>query len=126
MRSRKAGISDFEKVRAFYWNVIDAMKGKRYDPGWEKGVYPADEALYIHALGVEPSKQGQGIGRQLVRDALEAAKGIGNRAVRLDVLGGNEPARRLYEGAGFELRARENMYYEDTGWKDFYIYELIL
>lgn len=39
----------------------------------------------------------------------------GCRALRLDVLGGNVPAERLYTGQGFARRGTVRMFYDDTG-----------
>ena len=41
----KANEDQYEAVRSFYHSLIDALKGSRYDIGWEKDIYPAPEFL---------------------------------------------------------------------------------
>lgn len=161
----------FEAVRSFYHTLIDKMQHAKYKPGWEKGVYPADEDLraalaagtlyvgriesgeivaamivngvgndgyrgapwtvaaeagetsVIHALGVMPDYTGRGYAKALVQEAIALARKNHKKAVRLDVLGGNLPAQRLYTGLGFQYVSTVNMYYADTGWTDFLLYE---
>ena len=48
------------------------------------------------------------------------------RTLRLDVLGGNVPAERLYTGQGFARRGTVRMFYADTGWTDYGLYEYLL
>ena len=50
-------------------------------------------------LYVDPALSRRGVGTRLVRDALEQL----GRPVAIEVLAGNEPARRLYERCGFRL-----------------------
>ena len=77
------------------------------------GVRAADgEFSVIHALGVLPSK--------------DVARGLGHKALRLDVLNGNLPAVRLYESEGFRFVSRVELFYEDTGLTDFLLYEYAL
>ncbi len=85
-----------------------------------------DEVMVIHALGVIPSYSGNGYAKQLVTHAIEYAKSENQKAVRLDVLSGNLPAERLYTKAGFEFREEVKMYYEDTGWTKFRLFEYII
>lgn len=59
----------------------------------------------------------------MVRFALAFAKQTGMKTVRLDVWKGNLPAEKLYESSGFKCVAITPMYYEDTGWTDFELYE---
>ncbi len=173
LRFVRAKAEDFEAVRRFYYELIDAMEGSEYRPMWQKGVYPSDEFLaesaadgtlflalageeivgtmvmnrltndgyagtdwpteagegevsVLHALGVKPAAARQGVGSFLVENAVRLAREQGQKAIRLDVLKGNLPADRLYRRAGFTLVRTANMYYEDTGWTDFDLYEKAL
>lgn len=62
-----------------------------------------EKALVIHLLCVRPSKAGMGIGKELVRFALEEGKKRNCRTVRLDTGAQNIPAAALYRKLGFEL-----------------------
>ncbi len=42
------------------------------------------------------------------------------------VLGGNIPAERTYTKMGFKYLKTLSMFYEDTGWTDYMVFELIL
>ena len=106
--------------------ALDHRSAEGYDrAAW--GVDAAGGAVsVIHALGVLPAWQGRGAGKLLVRGALETARQNGQRAVRLDVLGTNLTAQKLYERVGFQYRGTLQLYYEDTGLTDFRLYEYIL
>ena len=80
----------------------------------------------LHALGVAPDRQGQGVAGRVVSECLAAAREKGAACVRLDVLGGNEPAERLYLRAGFYFVAAKPMFYEDTGWTEYRMFEYVL
>ena len=85
-----------------------------------------DEILVIHALGVHPDFARMGYAKALVREAIRLAEKAGMKAIRLDVLEGNTPAERLYTGFGFRYMATLKMYYEDTGWTNFMLYEYVI
>ena len=72
-----------------------------------------DKVAVIHILAVSPDAQGSGIGSAMIREA-----------IRLDALASNTPAHRLYERLSFEYRGKQHLYAENTGWKDFYFFEL--
>lgn len=59
-------------------------------------------------------------------DIISLVKKNGKKAIRLDALASNIPARRLYEKLGFEHRGKQNLLAENTGWTDFLYYELLL
>ena len=59
------------------------------------------EYLTIHALAVATNLQGQGIGKQIVQFCIDFAQAHGYKAIRLDVVPTNYPARKLYEQCGF-------------------------
>ena len=84
------------------------------------------ELLIIHALGVHSDFNGKGYAKAMVQKAIDIAKETDMKAIRLDVLTGNIPAEKLYQGFGFQHMATMQMYYEDTGWADFKLYEYVL
>ncbi len=85
-----------------------------------------EEVTMIHALGVHPGHTRQGLARQLLDAIIARAKDCSQRCIRLDVLKGKLPAERLYQAAGFHLLHELEMFYEDTGWTLFLLYELAL
>ncbi|MEU6004879.1 GNAT family N-acetyltransferase [Streptomyces sp. NPDC047453] len=55
----------------------------------------------IRGLAVAEEARGSGVGRALLRAAVEEARRQGARRITLRVLGHNTPARKLYESEGF-------------------------
>ncbi|MFI8836640.1 GNAT family N-acetyltransferase [Streptomyces afghaniensis] len=55
----------------------------------------------IQGLVVSEEARGRGVGRALVRAAVDEARRRGARRLTLRVLGHNTPARKLYEAEGF-------------------------
>ncbi|AZQ34264.1 GNAT family N-acetyltransferase [Streptomyces cyaneochromogenes] len=55
----------------------------------------------IQGLAVADEARGLGVGRALIRAAVEEARRRGARRITLRVLGHNTPARKLYESEGF-------------------------
>lgn len=108
--------------------IVGAMVLNRaYNEGYSGIAWPtgADDSqiMVVHALAVLPPYTGKGCAREMVRFALDLARDMRRRAVRLDVLKGNLRARRLYTGMGFGRVATLPMFYEDTGLTDFELYE---
>ena len=83
-----------------------------------------NEAAVIHILAVSPDCQGKGIGSEMIREAIRLAQTNGMKAIRLDALASNTPAHRIYERLGFVQRGQQHLYAENTGWTDFYFFEL--
>lgn len=54
------------------------------------------------------------------------ARQTGMHLMRLDVLKGNLPAEKLYPACGFRCVDTVTMYYGDTGWTDFEMYEYVV
>ena len=48
----------------------------------------------------------------------------GKKSVRLDALASNTPAHKIYEALGFQYRGKQHLYAENTGWTDFFFFEL--
>ena len=103
--------------------VVNQSLNEGYEnAAWVTAAKP-DEVCGIHTLAVMPDALHRGVGRFLVENAIRVALQKGCRAIRLDVLSGNLPACRLYESAGFQFVERRSLYYEDTGFCDFDLYE---
>ena len=85
-----------------------------------------DEVLIPHALAVNPQLQGKGIGKIVVKNILDHAKAQDKKAVRLDVLGACKAAERLYTHCGFHFVEAKDMFYEDTGWTEYKMFEMNL
>ena len=104
--------------------VVTLYQGEDYHAiEWLKDVAD-NEVAVIHLLAVSPDRQSEGIGSGMVMEAIRTARDHGMRSVRLDALSTNTPAHRIYEGLGFEYRGKQHLYAENTGWTDFYFYEL--
>lgn len=85
-----------------------------------------NEVLIPHALAVAPSEQGQGIGTQLVNEIIRFARSEAKKAIRLDILGTNISAEKLYTKCGFFFIEAKQLFYEDTGLTEYKMYELKL
>ena len=82
------------------------------------------EVFIIHMLATHPSRGQSGVAGIMVRFAIDQARAQNAKAIRLDVLKGNIPANKLYEAAGFQKLQTVTLYYPDTGYTDFELYEL--
>ena len=82
-----------------------------------------NEITLIHALGIHPAYNGKGYAKAMVKEAFEIAADHHQKAIRLDVLKGNVPAEKLYTQMGFQYMDTLQMYYEDTGWTEYKMYE---
>ena len=100
------------------------------EPEYEKMKWQTDakkdEVIIVHLLGVSAAYQKKGVGKQIVANVIEICKKNQIKAIRLDVLKQNVPAAKLYLSMGFKYIDSIKMYYEDTGWTDFLLYELVL
>lgn len=84
------------------------------------------ELSVIHALGVHPDFSGLGYAKAMVAKVYSLAGQNKQKVIRLDVLKGNLPARNLYISMGFRYVDTIKMFYEDTGWADFELFEYAL
>lgn len=88
--------------------------------------YGMEDTLVPHAFAVRPDLQGRGIGRQLLEKMAAIGRSRGKKAMRLDVLGRNMAAAGLYASSGFTMVEKKELYYDDTGWTEFLIFEKAL
>ncbi|HEV7960467.1 MAG TPA: GNAT family N-acetyltransferase [Rhizomicrobium sp.] len=66
----------------------------------------------ILTIAVAPEARLRGTGRALVREAAAYAQGLGATTLFLEVATDNEPALKLYVGAGFEPVGLRKGYYQ--------------
>lgn len=72
-----------------------------------------DREFEVHTIGVDPQRQGLGIGRTLLRQMLDVADRE-DAPVVLDVRTDNTPARTLYEAHGFQIVGLRPRYYRPS------------
>ena len=58
---------------------------------------------------LDPDFHGSGIGKRIVTFCVDTAKKNGYKAIRLDIVPGNIPAKHLYEGFGFKYIGDEDV-----------------
>ena len=103
--------------------VLNDDPGGTYeDAAWEKEL-PPGAYMVCHALASAADLRGRGIGKKMVQFCIDYAKDHGYRAVRLDVVPTNIPARRLYESCGFRYAGDVDLK-RDIGIPLFSMYEL--
>lgn len=76
-------------------------QGKYENALWSKNL-ARGEYMVCHTLATAPLAQGMGIGREMVEFCIHYAKEQGFKALRLDVVPDNIPAKKLYEKCGFQ------------------------
>ena len=85
-----------------------------------------NEVFVVHILCVNPHMQKHALAKDVMDEIVQMAKTAGMKAIRLDALCCNKPAHILYEKCGFVKRGIQNWYADNTGWIDFFLYELVL
>jgi ribosomal-protein-alanine N-acetyltransferase len=73
----------------------------------------ADEAEIL-SIAVDAGHRGRGLSRNLLLTHLGHLAGRGVRSVFLEVEENNQPARRLYQRAGFTIAGRRERYYRQA------------
>lgn len=92
---------------------------------WRRELQPG-EYLVVHLLAVDPACKRNGIGGFLIDHAIAYAKENGYRAVRLDIVPDNLPAKRLYTSRGFTSAGKTDLRPEIKEIPLFELYELNL
>jgi ribosomal-protein-alanine N-acetyltransferase len=70
--------------------------------------------VHVHRIAVRQDQQRKGVASVLLRAMVGLAYQEGARSATLEVRSANEPARKLYERFGFEVRGIRPLYYDDT------------
>lgn len=84
------------------------------------------EAAVVHLLMISPEYQGHGAATAALDEIINLAADKKKKAVRLDAIGTNVPAQKLYEKYGFVNCGIAKEYYESTGETEFIFYEYVL
>ncbi len=87
---------------------------------------PEGAYLVVHILAVDPAWKNRGIGSFLVDGAVAYAREQGYRAIRLDIVPDNLPAKRLYTSKGFVSAGQMDLRPEIKEIPVFELYELNL
>lgn len=81
---------------------------------WKVEAKP-EEVMVLHALRVLPAYGGRGYARALVSHAIETARSLGQKAIRLDCLEGNHVPMKMYLSCGFSHVGTAEITYADIG-----------
>ena len=82
--------------------VLNTDPQGNYQKGnWEKNI-PDGQYMILHTLAIAPELQGKGLGSEVVNFCIDTAKNQGYKALRVDIVPGNIPAKKLYEKHGFK------------------------
>lgn|SRR5574338_799496 len=84
------------------------------------GIWLMVDEAHITTFGVHPDWRRRGVGRRMMQRLLELAVELGARRMTLEVRVGNEAAKALYRGYGFNVAGRRPRYYTDDG-EDAYV-----
>lgn len=84
-----------------------------------------EELLCIHTLGVSPHIQRCGIASAMLGYAVQRARAMGCRCIRLDVIENNRPADLLYTRYGFNFCGTHHLHYDSVS-AAFNMYEYLL
>jgi [ribosomal protein S18]-alanine N-acetyltransferase len=108
------GEGEFESMLAERNTLAHRLRLGRKVAGFVMSRIGADEAEIL-SVAIDPHHRGRGLSRDLVLIHLGHLAGRGVRTVFLEVEENNQPARRLYERAGFAIVGRRERYYQQSG-----------
>jgi [ribosomal protein S18]-alanine N-acetyltransferase len=108
------GVSEFESMLAERNTLVHRLRLGRRIAGFIVSRIGADEAEIL-SVALDPQQRGRGLSRDLLLTHLGHLAGRGVRTVFLEVEENNQPARRLYQRAGFATVGRRERYYQQPG-----------
>lgn len=100
--------------RVWVWQDQRTVRGARSDEvpaallGWL-----IFEDFHVNRVAVLPQRRREGLGRQLMLHAMDAARHEGATAVLLEVRADNQAALGLYQDLGFVREGLRRRYYHD-------------
>jgi ribosomal-protein-alanine N-acetyltransferase len=107
------GEGEFETMLSERNTLLHRLRIGRKTIGFAVSRLAADEAEIL-SIAVAASHRGRGLSRNLLLTHLGHLAGRGVRTVFLEVEENNQPARRLYDGAGFTVVGRRERYYQQA------------
>ena len=107
------GEGEFERMLAERNTLVHRLRTGRKVIGFAVSRMAADEAEIL-SIAVDAGHRGRGLSRNLLLTHLGHLAGRGVRTVFLEVEENNQPARRLYERAGFGVAGRRERYYQEA------------
>jgi ribosomal-protein-alanine N-acetyltransferase len=108
------GEGEFERMLTERNTLVHRLRVGRKIVGFSVSRMAADEAEIL-SIAVARSHRGRGLSGNLLLTHLGHLAGRGVRTVFLEVEENNQPARRLYERAGFGVVGRRERYYPQPG-----------
>jgi ribosomal-protein-alanine N-acetyltransferase len=108
------GEGEFEQMLSERNTLVHRLRHGRKTIGFAVSRMAADEAEIL-SIAVDPKHRGRGLSRNLLLTHLGHLAGRGVRTVFLEVEENNQPARRLYDRAGFTVTGRRERYYRQDG-----------
>jgi len=108
------GEGEFERMLMERNTLVHRLRMGRKIIGFSVSRMAADEAEIL-SIAVARTHRGRGLSNGLLLTHLGHLAGRGIRTVFLEVEENNQPARRLYERAGFTVAGRRERYYQQGG-----------
>lgn len=108
------GEGEFESMMAERNTLLHRLRQGRQVIGFAVSRMAADEAEIL-SIAIDENQRGRGLSRTLLMTHLGHLAGRGVRTIFLEVEENNQPARRLYEWAGFGVIGRRERYYQQPG-----------
>lgn len=97
-------VNTFDYARKLHQRALIAVARIRDEIIGILGMYANDRDSrvgFVTILAIHPDHQGKGLGRKIMAEAIEKAIACGMSRLRIKVVPGNLPARKLYASFGF-------------------------
>ena len=107
------GEGEFESMLTERNTLVHRLRLGRKTIGFAVSRMAADEAELL-SIAIDAAQRGRGLSRNFLLTHLGHLAGRGVRKVFLEVEENNQPARRLYERAGFAVAGRRERYYREA------------
>jgi ribosomal-protein-alanine N-acetyltransferase len=108
------GESEFENMLTERNTLVHRLRIGRKTIGFAVSRLAADESEIL-SIAIDAGYRGRGLSRDLLLTHLGHLAGHGARSSFLEVEENNQPARRLYERAGYAVVGRRERYYQQAG-----------